>query len=185
MKNWFQNKTIAVVGNAKSLFSKNYGTIIDNHTVVCRINRGFEVQSPKSHGVKLDILCFARYNTIKDHITQNFKTEIKKYIHCGAKGYDDVNNHDITNITYIPKSNYWDLKKKLNLKKKQKPSSGLILLDYISTCNPAQVSLFGFDWKKTPTFYDQLRTDEPHLYDIEKQYVYECFIKNLKYELHS
>src|SRR6056300_1089817 len=141
MKNWFQNKTIAVVGNAKSLFNSNYGNVIDTHNVVCRINRGFEVHSPESHGTKLDILCFARYNTIKDHITQNLKIKIKKFIHCSAKGRNDIKDHNITNITYIPTSNYWDLKKKLNLKKKQKPSSGLILLNYISTCNPKRVSL--------------------------------------------
>ena len=34
MKSWFAGKTVAVVGNAISLFDKTYGQEIDNHDVI-------------------------------------------------------------------------------------------------------------------------------------------------------
>lgn len=182
MKQWFENKSIAVVGNALSLFNKNFGRLIDECEVVCRINLGITISSPESHGVKLDVFVFSKFgfakgNNLFDH--PNLTTD--KFFHMSDRGRDNI----IPNVSYYPLEMHSTLKEKLKLGKKEKPSTGLMLLDFLSTSNPKSVSIFGFDWKETPTFYDLDRIDEPHLYQVEKKYCLEefCEKNNFKYYL--
>ena len=69
MKEWFDNKSIAIIGNAKSLFDKNYGDEIDSNDIVIRINKGIEVctqpNNSKSHGKKVDVWCFNLYSSLE------------------------------------------------------------------------------------------------------------------------
>ena len=52
-------KSVAVVGNASSLFGKNQGAEIDAHDVVIRLNRGFIVDRTQQ-GSRTDIIGTAR-----------------------------------------------------------------------------------------------------------------------------
>ena len=51
-------RSIAIVGNAISLLSHQYGSLIDGHEVVVRMNRGFPV-NPAAQGVRFDLWCFS------------------------------------------------------------------------------------------------------------------------------
>ena len=58
--------TVAVVGNATSLFDKRYGQDIDSHDVVIRINRAAQFlniskEYNRSHGIRTDIWCMWRH----------------------------------------------------------------------------------------------------------------------------
>jgi hypothetical protein len=50
-------KSIAVVGNAQSLFDAEFGTEIDAHDIVIRLNKGF-VKSPLAQGHRTDFWGF-------------------------------------------------------------------------------------------------------------------------------
>jgi hypothetical protein len=56
MKEWFEGKTVALIGNAMSLFEKTYGEEIDSHDVVVRLNKAAmlydRMSAEKSHGRK-------------------------------------------------------------------------------------------------------------------------------------
>jgi hypothetical protein len=65
-------------------------------------------------------------------------------------------------------------KLKKNAGKHNNPTTGLIALDWIIHCKPSLLSIYGFDWKKTPTFTDPERKREkfcPHDYATEEQYI--------------
>ena len=59
-----EGKSVAVIGNAQSLFNKNYGNLIDSHVLVIRFNKpanlyiGEEYDNSISHGKKMDIWAF-------------------------------------------------------------------------------------------------------------------------------
>lgn len=185
---WFNGKSVATVGNAQFLFDKDYGKLIDSHDVVVRLNKGAMIPNlPKiSHGVKMDIVIASRWNLVKYFhkkyiIKKSMFTDIK-FIMCGRHGRDDLKQPIEQKIWYYPLPRHKELKwQLLNLEKKQDPSTGIIALDIISHGNPKSVSIFGFDWKETPTFYDLNRQHEPHVYDVEKEYCLNYFVDNLGY----
>jgi hypothetical protein len=172
MKQWFENKSVAVVGNAQSLFDNSYGDLIDSCDVVCRINVGIKVIDPVAQGQKTDVHVFSKWQWIE---SLNLLDYNRKNFHTSYKGRDDVNQ----NIEYFPLDRYTQLKTYLNLSKKEKLSTGFLFLDYIERSSPLSVSLFGFDWKKTPTYYENdpeynTKRDvkkDPHVYDKEKTYI--------------
>jgi hypothetical protein len=68
-----------------------------------------------------------------------------------------------------------------------KESTGLRILNWVSKFNPASVNVYGFDWKKSPTFYDRTGgtrfTEERHghNYFLEMDYCINIFQDKFKY----
>jgi hypothetical protein len=184
MKNWFENKTVAIVGNAESISKKHYGKDIDAHQVVVRINRGLLCCTKINHtkdsfGIKLDVWMFNLYNRNIRLFYDNIKHKLIKQNFYKMQMNEDLNN-DNFDFSY-PGEYYMDLKKHFLPKN---PSTGLRALDYVSKCNPSLVNVYGFDWKETPTFYDKNASDVNHNFLKEKMYCEEKFIKENKFVFH-
>ena len=47
---WFEDKSIAIVGNASFIFERDYGKKIDSFDVVVRINKGYLDLNNKHQG---------------------------------------------------------------------------------------------------------------------------------------
>ena len=169
MQSWFDNKNIAVVGNASSLLKKNYGKEIDSHEVVVRINRGILCSNSHSQGEKINVWVFNLYNRQMSIFHSGIKNSIRKSYYTMQMNEE----FDNANFDYsYPMAYYTELKSKIGMKQ---PTTGLRILDYISKCNPKHVDVYGFDWKETPTFYDRFANDSAHNYTKEKQYCAENF----------
>jgi hypothetical protein len=183
MKQWFENKSVAVVGNAQSLFDNSYGDLIDSCDVVCRINVGIKVIDPVAQGQKTDVHVFSKWQWME---SLNLLDYNRKNLHTSYKGRDDINEK----ISYYPLENHNQLKLQLGLSKKEKPSTGLVLLDYISSICTIKVSIFGFDWKDTPTYYENdpqyntKRDADPHCYDKEKTYLLNLCFQKTEYNIY-
>ncbi len=187
MKDWFENKSVALVGNAMSLFDTNYGKEIDLHDVVVRLNKAamlinrFDAES--SHGKRTDVWIFWSAQEYHRHFDKH--SDILK-IHAGHQ-YRNNGTIKLVDCVY-PDELYYELKKKAG--PRQNPTTGLIAIDYILHCEPKSLSVYGFDWKKTPTQTDPERKAEkrcPHNYDVEEAYCMEhvftrpnVFLKNDK-----
>ena len=169
MKEWFENKTVAVIGNAQSIFKKEYGKEIDSHDVIVRINRGLKIKDQKYQGSKTNVWMFNLYNQ-KLH---------EFYLDIDDKNYFKMQmNEDVSNrfFDYSYKREYY-----LELEghfKPKKPTTGIRCLDYIFKCEPKHVDVYGFDWKETPTFYDRFANDTAHDYLKEKEYCFKIFFSN-------
>jgi hypothetical protein len=180
MRKWFKKRTVAVVGNAMSLFDTESGNDIDTHDVVVRINLGTRAMGLISHGSRLDVLSCSRYDFILRH---GVIDEIKPWriLHTSDRNREDP---PPPGVCYLDLDSRIQLKQKLDLDKKQKPSAGISTLWYISQCAPRSVDVYGFDWKKTPTFYDPVRHDDAHVYDREKEFCESYFRDSLGFQFH-
>ena len=172
MKEWFEDKTVALVGNAMSLFDKKYGTEIDSHDVVVRLNKAAmlyqSMDAEKSHGKRTDVWIFWNTSEYRNYFSKHPKV---KKMHAGHQARFDANTKH-ADFVYPMIPNYEKLKRKSG--QHNNPTTGLIAIDWIVYCNPKSLDIYGFDWKATPTFTDPKRVRDracPHDYPTEKLYV--------------
>ena len=172
MKEWFENKTVAIIGNAMSLFDKQYGIEIDEHDVVVRLNKAamlhtnFDVSI--SHGKRTDVWIFWNAGEYKKLFSE--LPNVKK-MHAGHQGRYE-SNVSAVDFLYPISPNYNNLKLKAG--EHNNPTTGFIALDWITSCNPLKLDIYGFDWKETPTFTDPNRVKDKtclHDHKTEKEYV--------------
>lgn len=198
MKEWFEDKSVAVVGNASSIFNKNFGSFIDSHDVVCRINKGVLIIDENCQGKKIDVFAFAglkkfQYileliNVDKVLFTSPRKQEEALKI-SNLRVYPIEWRNELKNVlisydkNYIPDIESPGPGEKGEIKK---PSAGICLLDYISRMNPKSVSIFGFDWKATPTYYElKGGSKTAHDYVFEKKHCLDYFQSKLNFKFYS
>lgn len=171
MKEWFENKDIAIVGGASGLFTSFYGEKIDSHEVVIRLNRGIIIKDKKHQGTKTNYWAYPhplkltdirnKFNCKTIHLQDIYREqEPKSDFYLPTKIIDEL---------YERKTQYGKSKTKAIT---DKPSSGLMLLYYLTKCETKEISLYGFDWKKTSTWYDhkQSRTVD-HNWETEEKFV--------------
>lgn len=174
MKEWFEGKTVAIIGNAQSLFDKEYGKEIDSHEVVVRLNKAAmlytEHNVEKSHGRKTDVWIF--WNTSEYKSQFNKYPKVKK-MHAGHQARFEANLKHV-DFVYPNIPNYELLRRKAG--KHNNPTTGFIAIDWIMECKPKSLDIYGFDWKETPTFTDPKRIRDrgcPHDFETEKKYIQE------------
>lgn len=168
MQQWFSGKSVALVGNAQSLFDDRHGAAIDDHDVVCRLNRGIIIQDPKSQGHRTDIWAIGLPKFVLDIL------DIATYeflIHVSFKGRQQL---DSRVDYYLPLDFISHLVVELD---HPKPSTGLTMIAAISHCAPKCLSLYGFDWKQTPTWYFKEGIYQPHDWQREKTFVHARFLE--------
>jgi hypothetical protein len=172
MKEWFENKSVALIGNAMSLFDKDYGSEIDSHDVVVRLNKAAMLYSnmdaEKSHGRRTDVWIFWNTSEYRNHFP---KWPNVKKMHAGHQARFDANTK-YADFVYPMIPNYERLRRKAGTH--NNPTTGLIAIDWIMYCNPKSLDIYGFDWKETPTFTDPKRVRDrvcPHDFVTEKAYV--------------
>lgn len=160
MKEVFEGKTVSIVGNAASLFNTKYGPEIDSADVVCRIKRGFYMLKPwdeKSHGKKTDVWFLNWFKTMNPT-----KVTTKRCKHT-------------VEILFHPEIDIEWLKKDLG---HHRPSTGLRVLHLVSLYNPKSVSVYGYDWKETPSFHNSEIHEDRHDFLLEKEYCHNRFFNS-------
>lgn len=196
-KTYIQSKRVALVGNAASLFDTQNGSEIDDHEIVIRINTPaifYEELTPRhSHGTRIHTWAFW------DHLryaTSDHRDKPQRLL-------DALYNTDRYNILDLNMTNkkdqgfMWNKKeffrevKQNMLRETGNPSAGLCLLYLLNECEPAVVNVYGFDFKRTPTFsnstyhVDEDRFDSffRHNYQFEEQYAKQKFFTQQRFNL--
>ena len=171
IKDYIKNKNVILVGNsAKLCQSHSNGQLIDSFEVVCRINKGIASLGKPWYGKRCDIFFYASLVSIPKKLKKQVHDD-KDPIWIKTSKHNSFLNH---NKNYnIPLEEWSHLKvDKLHLyDKKIQPTTGMVSIDFILSCDPKKLTLIGFDWKKEPTFYDLDRTYEPHDYNGEENYI--------------
>jgi len=172
-----KNKTVAIVGNSESLFEQRYGKDIDSHDVVIRLNRCTALFKPgehsESHGDRTDVWSAWRVDEYETF-------DIARPVHTVQMAF-------WTGSNYKPILCYTlaEARSLISMYRGPDPSTGLMTLDWVSRRNPKQVSVYGFDWKKTPTWSDPTRSrDTLHDFERERQFCSSYFKDHLGFQFY-
>lgn len=149
-----KGKNVAIVGNAQSLFDHTYGKDIDKADVVIRFNKGFP-NNIVSQGKKTTILMLA---------CDLSKTDIDFY---KAKYVLNRSGIASNNAPTISKEDRNKLAQMIG----SQPSSGFMAIDMCLTANAKSITLYGFDFERTKTFYNPEGYVSPHNYNKEQTLV--------------
>lgn len=164
---FLNNKNVAVIGNAQSLFDRQDGALIDAADVVIRINRG-HISEPKSQGTRTDVLALsADMNSAL--IEESFAPELIVWMSHKSKNFEISGAGQLDKTAFYPRRYYREDRRLLRGKR---PSTGFMVIRLLlQNANPKSVSLFGFDFGKTATFYNEPGYESPHDYAAEHAYV--------------
>jgi hypothetical protein len=177
VKEWFAGRTVALVGNAESLFHKRYGDEIDAHDVVVRLNKAAmlwaEYKADLSHGTRTDVHMVFNIGEYR-HRTPEWNPNIK-LMHMSK--LRQIKQHRELVHDMFSKDDHAKLSELVGY---ENPTTGLMALYYIDSCEPKKIDVYGFDWKETPTFTDMERKKDPlcyHDFDLEKKCCFDHFFK--------
>lgn len=151
-----KGKNVAIVGNALSQFQKENGDEIDKADIVIRFNKGF-ITKPKSQGRKTTILmlaCELGYFDIARFGARLVINRSDKYNNKYDYIISDKDRAVLRNKIYICQ-----------------PSTGFIAIDMCLTANAKSITLYGFDWEKTKTWYNPTGYKTQHNYNKEEELV--------------
>lgn len=177
MKDWFEGKTVAIVGNAASLIQQNFGKEIDEADVVVRINRGGYrfPEFSKQMGSRVDVWCM-------QNVRQNKPFFDKPHVRRARKMQMDTIDvspqfSDMADLVFSQ-----DDRSHLEASLPKKASTGLRVLYYINKQEPAKVYVYGFDWKQTYSWHEK-RKCVAHNFEVERDYCFQNFFNAGKFVL--
>jgi len=156
----FNNRSIAIVGNATSILKSNFGQLIDTFDIVIRMNRGLPV-APEAQGSKFDLWCFSTGAWVRK--------ELKTYVRVPAVWMSPKLRERFDGsyeCAFYPTRNWELLQQKIG----ERPSVGCMTIDMVSAGQPERVGIFGFDFKRSGTFYEDRIHLGPHNYSAEERY---------------
>lgn len=166
MKDLIDKKTVALVGNSQSLFNYQYGSEIDDHDVVIRINNTaiYYDDNRRTHGTRNTIWAF--WDVLK------FLTSQKQYRGPRTDEFFALRNFHCLNLYGATDKAFEldDVKFGSDIKRKCKkelgnPSAGSILLYLLNEYTPRWVSVYGMDFKRTKTFSHEQNNVDKQRYD--------------------
>ncbi len=154
--NFIKEKNVAIVGNAQSQFEKSFGKEIDKADIVIRFNKGF-IKDPAAQGKKTTILMLACDLTPEELSSYHAKIVVNR-----STQYKNVADYTISPL---------DKEVLRNRIRINQPTTGFIAIDLCMTANAKSINLYGFDFEKTPTWYNPKGYKTPHNYNKEEQLV--------------
>lgn len=156
-----KGKSVAIVGNAKSIFDKRNGTEIDAHEFIVRFNNGF-TERPECQGCKTSMLMLALNMPLEKLKLYNAKWVVNR-----SNRYDNRVDYIIPNID----------RQKMRDRLDAQPSTGFMAIDLCLCAQAGSIDLYGFDGEKTPTFYNPEGYVTQHKYNKEQEIIQE-YAKN-------
>ena len=157
----FEGRRVAIVGNAASLLQHSHGALIDQHDLVVRMNLGFPV-NPAAQGHRFDLWCFSHHRVLRQAppgfvaptsvwMSPKFREQADRAIAC----------------CFYPMS-YW---RALRAQLGARPSVGVMTIDLVSRGKPREVTIIGFDFNRSKSFYETRTLPSPHDFAAEERYV--------------
>lgn len=160
---YIKGKSVAIVGNAESIFTKNNGEKIDNHDFVIRFNKGF-IFKEKSQGKRTNLLLLACELT-----NEEINSYEADFVCNRSSRYKNPVEFTLKN----------DERLAMRSKIGSYPSTGFMAIDICMEFGAKSIDLYGFDWGKTDTFYNPIGYVVPHNYNAEEDYIREYVKKGL------
>ena len=166
MRGLIAGKSVCIVGNAKSLLTTDYGTRIESHDVVIRLNKGFVIE-PKAQGIRTDMIGLTpelpEHEVVERFDPGHFLMLIPKMRH-----FVIWRPKNVARTLFYP-FRWWLADRNLI---GRRPSSGFMAISWLMRLGAArEVVLYGFDFGKTATYYNPVGYKTPHDFDTEGRIV--------------
>jgi hypothetical protein len=147
VQNFIKNKNICILGNGRDVLTQK--NKIDDFDVVCRMNRGFPKDKELLIGRRTDILFISTFIS-EQQIVKEFNP---KYIIILTNKEEIIDKWHNLNCYQSPIKDWKDIKKELSLI----PSTGCMSVYFLlKHCEFASLTIYGFDFFKTGTWYHNI-----------------------------
>lgn len=138
LKDLLKNKRVAIVGNSSKILEKTQGAEIEKHDIVIRFNKGFPQGKPEALGKRTDILFLACTLSNLELKIFNAKYTVKRSNLC----------QNVCNFN-LDKSDRRQLKQG-----GAQASTGFVAINLALSAGAKNIDLYGFDFFKSPTYYN-------------------------------
>ena len=159
---YLSGKDVTIIGNAQS--GLNSLNDVDSHEVVIRLNKGFPRGKELALGGRTDVLCLSLALT-QAEIEENYGNP-KFIVWCTPK--HELMNDYLKKVAILYPQEAWDYLYKELL---ARPSTGCMAVAMAS--NALGVTLYGFDFWKSPNWYTNTIHIAKHCPTAEKQLISE------------
>lgn len=138
LKKILKNKTVAIVGNSEKILKEKHGAEIESHDIVIRFNKGFPQGKTDALGKRTDILFLACTLSNLELKIFNATYTVKRSNLC-----QNACNFDISKVD------------RCSLKQGEaQPSTGFVAINFALSTECKSIDLYGFDFFKSPTYYN-------------------------------
>ena len=159
-------QSVAVVGNAKSLFAAELGAQIDRHDIIIRLNKGF-VQAPAAQGTRTDMVGLTP-ELSEGEVSAHFAPRHMLMLIPKMRHYRIFSRENVQNTLFYP-FRWWLADRNLI---GRRPSSGFMAISWLVRLGVArEIVLYGFDFGQTPTYYNPVGYKTPHNFAREGQII--------------
>lgn len=170
LQSFLSGKSVAIIGNASSIFNDALGAEIDTHDVVIRINYGY-IKDPVAQGSKTTI--WAGSVALDEHEVQTrFAPIYAMWMTPRRRSLPNYSPAFRRKLFMHPVEIWETLQKELGAwgDGQARPTTGAMLINLVvKHCAPSRVRLYGFDFFKTKTFYEKrLPKNKPHDFHAEE-----------------
>lgn len=175
LQSFLSGKSVAIIGNASSIFNDRLGAEIDAHEVVIRINHGC-IKNPVAQGSKTTI--WAGSVALNEHEVQEYFAPIYAMWMTPRRRSLPNYSPDFRRKLFLHPVEFWEvLQKEVGAlgDRQARPTTGAMVINLVvKHCKPSRVRLYGFDFFKTKTFYEKrLPKNKPHDFHAEEVWVEE------------
>ncbi len=171
-----EGKTVAIVGNARSLETQKYGTGIDAHDIVIRLNNAPIIEAA-CHGGRTDWMAVAKH--ISKQTLQARNPDLLLWMPAHRKRLDWRMVNYSKFYLNSPERND-ELKAKLGASS----SVGCKTIDLVHRTNAAKVTLYGFDFFASLSLSGNRTADQvPHNFSAEKEMIEELIERDKRFTL--
>lgn len=166
LTNHVDGKSIAIIGNARSLFDAKYGNQIEQHDIIVRLNKGF-VKNPDAQGHSTDFWGLTP-ELSEDEIDQFFAPRVILFLIPKLRHLHIYKPENVAKLVFYARR-YWLQDRNLI---GRRPSSGFMTISYLLRLDVAKsITLYGFDFGATDTFYNPSEYKTPHNYAREAEII--------------
>lgn len=166
-------ESLSVVGNARSLLGTRHGADIDARATI-RFNSA-QIVNPDAQGARWDFVASSM-----SIVLRYYRENDPQFSALIYTAHTDQHVRNLRRIGCARPTHLYPLRlsRELLIKLRSRPTTGMQVLHLLDRLGRRDVSIFGFDWKTTPTFYHTSVGKDPHNYRGERELVASLIDKN-------
>lgn len=159
-------KSVALVGNAQSLLATDYGAKIDNHDFVIRLNKGAPAVE-RAQGTRTDAVGITPELT-EAEIVEMFGPKLFLFLIPKMRHFKFYGRENVSCTLFYP-FRCWLADRNLI---GRRPSSGFMAASWLINLGTSDsITLYGFDFGQSGTYYNPKDYKTPHNFDREGEII--------------